>query len=81
MLVQLSRYGNGLWLELPEEMAARLGVGEGSWVELSLEQGKIALSPTPPRYSLVELLVGTTPRALHEAFDWGDERGRERIED
>lgn len=81
MLVQLSRYGNGLWLKLPEEMAARLGAGEGSWVELSLEKGKIALLPTLPRYSLVELLDGMTPQALGEAFDWGDDRGREQIED
>lgn len=79
MLVQLSGCGNGLWLRLPEEMAARLGVGEGSWVELSLEPGRIAASPAPLRYSLDELLTGMTPEALQDAFDWGDDLGRERV--
>ena len=79
MLVQLSGYGNGLWLRLPEEMAARLGVGEGSWLELSLEPRRIAVSPAPPRYTLEELLAGTTPEALRDAFDWGDDLGRERV--
>jgi hypothetical protein len=26
------------------------------------------------------LLVGTTPEAMHQAFDWGDDVGRETVE-
>lgn len=36
--------------------------------------------PDVPRYSLEELLVGTTPEALREAFEWGPDVGREVVE-
>jgi antitoxin MazE len=33
-----------------------------------------------PRDTLDELLVGVTPEAMHAAFDWGPDRGRETVE-
>jgi antitoxin component of MazEF toxin-antitoxin module len=32
-------------------------------------------------YKLDDLLKGMTPEAMHEAFDWGPERGREIVEE
>jgi antitoxin MazE len=80
MQVRVSRCGDGLGIRLPEDLAARLGVSEGSWVHLREEQGRLVLSPGPPIYTLTELLAGMTPEAMHEAFDWGEDQGRERIE-
>ena len=39
-------------------------------------------SPEPIRnkYDLIELLDGMTPEAMHDAFDWGPDRGREVVE-
>ena len=31
-----------------------------------------------PRYALADLLAGMTPEAMHEAFDWGPDRGCEQ---
>ncbi|MFO1050461.1 MAG: hypothetical protein U1E52_21490 [Geminicoccaceae bacterium] len=62
-------------------MAARLGVGEGSWVELAEKRGRLAISPPLRRYELDELLAGMTPQAMHEAFEWGPDLGRERIDE
>lgn len=34
-----------------------------------------------PRYVLDDLLAGMTPQAMHEAFDWGSDAGRERVDE
>ena len=80
MQVLVSRWGNSLGLRLPKELAARLGISEGSRVDVSEEQGRIVISVERPVYTLDELLVGMTPEAMHEAFDWGEDVGRERVE-
>ena len=80
MQVQVSRWGNSLGLRLPKELAARLGIGEGSRVDVSEDRGRIVISLDRPVYTLEELLVGMTPEAMHEAFDWGEDVGRERVE-
>jgi hypothetical protein len=36
--------------------------------------------PVVPRYTIEELLVGMTPEALSEAFEWGADVGREVVE-
>jgi antitoxin MazE len=80
MQVQVARWGNSLGVRLPKELAARLGIAEGSRVEMQAEQDRIVISVARPVYTLDELLVGTTPEAMHEAFDWGDDVGRETVE-
>jgi antitoxin MazE len=80
MQVQVARWGNSLGVRLPKELAVRLGIAEGSRVEMQAEQDRIVISVARPVYTLDELLVGTTPEAMHEAFDWGDDVGRETVE-
>ena len=80
MQVSVARWGNSLGVRVPKEVATRVGLKEGSYVEVTAEEGRIVLTPTPPRPSLDDLLVGMTPEAMHEAFDWGEEVGRERVD-
>jgi antitoxin MazE len=80
MQVQVSRWGNSLGVRLPKELAQRLGIDEGSRVDVSEDRGRIVISVERPVYTLEELLVGMTPEAMHEAFDWGKDVGRERVE-
>lgn len=80
MQIQVSRWGNGLGVRLPKELVRRLGIGEGSRVDVSEDRGRIVISVERPVYTLEELLVGMTPEAMHEAFDWGEDVGRERVE-
>jgi antitoxin MazE len=80
MQVQVSRWGNSLGVRLPKELAMRLGVTDGSRVEMTAEPGRIVISVARPVYSLEELLVGMTPEAMHEAFDWGGDVGREVVD-
>jgi antitoxin MazE len=80
MQVQVSRWGNSLGVRLPKDLVQRLGIGEGSRVDVSEDRGRIVISVERPVYTLEELLVGMTPEAMHEAFDWGEDVGREQVE-
>lgn len=80
MQVHVSRWGNSLGVRLPKELAQRLGIGEGSRLDVREERDGIVLSIGRPVYTLEELLIGMTPEAMHEAFDWGEDVGRERVE-
>jgi antitoxin MazE len=80
MQVSIARWGNSLGVRLPRDIAARIGLREGVRVEVTAEDGRIVLTPSQPCYRLADLLVGMTPEAMHEAFDWGEECGRERVD-
>jgi antitoxin MazE len=79
MKVQVTRWGNSLGVRIPEDIAGRAGIAEGSRVEIEMEDGNIVISLARPRYELEELLRGMTPDAMHDAFDWGPDRGREDV--
>lgn len=81
MQVQVAKWGNSLGVRLPKELAARLGLSEGSRVEMQAESDRIVISVARPLYTLEELLVGMTPEAMRDAFDWGEDVGRERIDE
>lgn len=80
MQVQVSKWGNSLGLRLPRALAAHLGVSEGQKVEISADGARLVIERVKPAYALRDLLVNMTPEAMHEAFDWGEDAGRERVE-
>ncbi|HEY1796512.1 MAG TPA: AbrB/MazE/SpoVT family DNA-binding domain-containing protein [Stellaceae bacterium] len=80
MQVQVARWGNSLGLRIPKQMAAEIGLHEGTRVEVKAEGDRLIVSPARPRYALADLLEGVTPEAMREAFDWGPELGRENVE-
>jgi antitoxin MazE len=79
MKVQVTRWGNSLGVRIPKDIAGRAGIAEGSRVEIEMEDDRIVISLARPRYNLEELLRGMTPDAMHEAFDWGPDRGCEDV--
>ena len=81
MFVQISRWGNSLGLRLPRSMAEQIGVGVGGRVEIVCEGDRLIVRAAKPRRTLDDLLANMTPERMSEAFDWGDNLGRERIED
>ena len=80
MQVQISKWGNSLGVRVPKDVAAKLGLTEGSRVDVSIEGDRLVISTKRPVYTLDELLVGMTPEAMREAFDWGPDLGRENVE-
>ena len=79
MQVLVSKWGNSLGVRVPKDVAAKIGLSEGSRVDVSVEGDRIVISPRRPVYKLEELLSGITPKAMREAFDWGSEKGREKV--
>ncbi len=79
MQVLISKWGNSLGVRVPKDVAAKLGLSEGSRVDVSVEGDRIVISSKRPVYKLEELLSGITPKAMRKAFDWGPDKGREKV--
>ena len=80
MQTLVARWGNSLGLRLPKQLAARAGIAEGTRVEIVAEGSRLIISVDRPVYDLGELLEGLHPGDLQNAFEWGDEVGREIVE-
>ena len=78
MIVSVSKWGNSLGVRIPKEVASRLGLRNGSPVDVVAEHGRIVISPRRPRFTLEELLANVTPE-IRGAFDLGPDRGHEII--
>lgn len=52
MQVQVAKWGNSLGLRVPKEVAAKVGLSEGSRVEMSAEGSTITISVERPVYAL-----------------------------
>lgn len=81
MRVRIARWGHSLGVRIPRDIAREAGLREGTDMEIQASGDNIVLSPVRPRYRLAEILAGVTPQAMHDAFDWGPDAGREAIED
>ncbi len=81
MHVQISKWGNSLGLRLPRALANQIGVGEGQKVNVTAEGGRLIIEPMAPNWRLEDLLVGMTPEAMSAAFTWGEDAGREAVDD
>ena len=80
MQVQITKWGNSLGIRVPKVVATRMGLTEGSRVDVTTEGERIVITARQPVYRLDELLTGMTPEAMHEAFDWGPDVGDEVVE-
>lgn len=72
-------WGANLAVRLPRDAARAAGFVQGMEVELEARRGEIIVRSAQPRYALADLLEGTTPEAMREAFEWGEDVGREQI--
>lgn len=77
---RIARWGNSLGVRIPRDIAGRVGLADGTTVEIEARGDRVVISPSRPRYRLEDLLVGMTPKGMHKAFDWGPDRGREVVD-
>ncbi len=78
MKVQVQKWGNSLALRIPKSFAVESNIGQGSTVEVSLENGKIIVFPiTQAEISLDEMLAQITSENLHGEIETGNIVGRE----
>ena len=65
---------------LPRDLAEKIHAVAGSHVDLTIEDGKVILTPIEARsYTLDELLAGMTPENLHGEISTGRAVGNEII--
>ena len=71
--------GGSVSVKLPRQMLRTLGLAAGALVTVTVEDGRMVLTPVRPRYSLTELLAGMKPGDMPTAKGWSDARpaGRE----
>lgn len=81
----IGRWGKNLAIRFPSDIAKAAGFSEGERVEIVSSQDAVLIRKLPPKLTAESLFVGKPPeewRALyHLAYDWGPDRGRERVEE
>jgi antitoxin MazE len=75
---QIQKWGNSLALRIPRSFALESNVEQGTVVDVTLDNGKIVVSPiVEPELSLSDLLAQVTKRNLHGETSSGKPVGRE----
>ncbi len=81
----VGRWGKNLAIRFPAEIATAARLNEGERVEIAANGDEVVIRRLPAETSLEAMFAGASPeawRALYrDAFDWGPDRGRERIEE
>ncbi len=78
MQTKIQRWGNSLGLRIPRSFAQESGVGAGSEVDLSVQDGNLVVRPARRRtYRLKDLLRRVTAQNVHGEVDTGRPVGRE----
>jgi len=91
MRVAVQKWGNSLALRIPRALAAAAGVGQGTEVEVSVQEGRLVAEPVVRVPTLAELLASFSdehagaypdvPGAVgREAWPDDQPRGRERLD-
>ena len=74
-MLQVQKWGNSLGIRIPKAIAVKVGLEEGSEIELDIEEGNLVIKPKSK--SLDELLSRVAPENLHNEIPTGKPEGRE----
>lgn len=78
MRVRVQKWGNSLALRIPKVFASSAHVGQGSTVDVSLEKGRLIVTPEKTtEYSLDELLARVNKKNIHKEVSTGKAVGNE----
>lgn len=78
MKARVQKWGNSLALRIPKPLAAEMGLGEDSAIEMAVVDGRLIVEPAAPTApTLDELLAGVTDENRHREVDTGAAVGNE----
>jgi len=78
MKTQVQKWGNSLALRIPKSFADEAGLQKATAVEMSLEDGKLVISPiTYVKPTLKQLLAKINSENLHHEVETGHAVGNE----
>ncbi len=75
MQLHIKKWGNSLGLRIPKTLALKVGLSDGTPIDLHVENGAIIIQPQ--KISLEALLNQVTPDNLHHEVATGKPTGRE----
>jgi antitoxin MazE len=70
MTSKVLRWGNSLGVRIPAEHARKLGLEDGSAIEIRLESGRIVIEPVPVVPTVEELLSRIRAHNRHDDLHW-----------
>ena len=78
MLTKVQKWGNSLALRIPKAFARDAQLENDSFVEISIVEGQIIITPVvAPSWTLEELLAGINKNNIHHETDTGFAVGNE----
>lgn len=81
----IGRWGKNLAIRLPVDVAKTAGLGQGERVEIVSSGEEVIVRKLPAELGAETMFSGRSPRdwrALYRtAYDWGEDQGRERVEE
>lgn len=78
MKTKVQKWGNSLALRIPKSFADEVGFKQETPVEVTLDNGKLVISPaTILRPTINELVAKITKENVHPEFDTGPAVGKE----
>lgn len=81
----VGRWGKNLAIRFPAEVAVAAKLSEGERVEIAASGDEVVIRKLPGEPDIEAMFAGRRPedwRALYrDAFDWGPDLGRERVEE
>lgn len=73
----IAKWGNSLALRIPKSLLNDLELKAGGGVDVTVENGRLIVTPVSPDYGLEELVQGITLENRHSETDWGPSVGAE----
>lgn len=78
MLAKIHKWGSDLGLRLPVALAAAVGMDAGSTVEVTVDRGRLVVSPfRRPAERLEDLVAGITDANRHDEIPTSETTGHE----
>jgi antitoxin MazE len=78
MRARVQKWGNSLAVRIPKSYAVEAGLDNETDVELSLDDGKLVMTPyARPKFTLKQLMAQITDENLHNEVDTGSAVGHE----
>ncbi len=81
----IGRWGKNLAVRFPADVARAARLNDGERVEIAASGEDIVIRKLAPEPTLESMFAGRPPEAwrahYRDAYDWGPDRGRERVEE
>lgn len=73
MTTKVQKWGNSLAVRIPVYVADKLGLKQGSHVDMEVNNNEMKIKPTKRIPTLEELVAQITPENRHDEIDFGVE--------